>query len=305
MRVVPVARRRRIGALERQRRRLAVPFLLPALCVYGIFMIYPAATTFYIALTKWNGVTAPTWTGLDNFQRLTTDSAFGETLSHAVWFTVLGAAVLFPGAIFFAYVTQKIRFGRMYRFLILAPIALSVSTAALLWKLMLDVNFGAAPAFLRSLGLDRLGDLELLGNPSTALFVVVLATVWHGVGMWTMFFVAAIERVPPELLEAAALDGASAWGTFRHVVWPLIWDVTKTLLVLWVIQALQAFAFIIAMTNGGPLRSTEVIGTYIYKMAFTSREFGYAAAIAVVLFVAIVVLTTTSLAMSRRQKEAV
>lgn len=295
--------RSRPNLLERQRRRLVVPFLLPALVLYALFMLYPAVTTFYVALTKWDGVNAPEWAGAANFTRLTEDSLFSSTITHTIVFTVLGALVLFPAAMFFGYVTQRMRLGRVYRFLILAPVALSVTTAALLWKFLVDPNFGAVQSVLRAIGLDSLASVELLGRPSTAMLMVVLATVWHGIGLWMMFFAAAAERVPAELKEAATLDGATSFQVFRHVVWPLMWEVTRTLLILWMIQGLQTFAFIIAMTNGGPLRATEVIGTYLYKVAFASSEFGYAAAIAVVLFAAILVLTLLSQRLTRRESE--
>lgn len=295
--------RSKATVLERQRRRLVVPFLLPALALYGLFMLYPAVTTFYVALTDWNGVTAPEWVGLGNFERLATDSLFRDTISHTLWFTVFGALALFPAAMFFGYVTERLRFGRLYRFLILAPVALSVTTAALMWKFLVDPNFGALPTVLTSVGLDSLAGVEVLGRSGTAMAMVVLVTVWHGMGLWMIFFAAAFQRVPEELKEVATLDGATSFQVFRYVVWPLMWDVTRTLLVLWVIQGLQAFAFIIALTNGGPLRATEVIGTYLYKVAFASGEFGYAASIAVVLFGAILMLTLASQWATRRESE--
>jgi ABC-type sugar transport system permease subunit len=241
--------------------------------------------------------------GLANFRALASDTLFRSTISHTLLFTLLGALLLFPAAIAFAGLTQRIRGGRAYRFFILAPVALSVTTAALLWKFMLNPTFGPISAGLRAIGLDRLASVEWLGNTSTALLMVVIATVWHGVGIWMTFFAAALERVPIELREAATLDGASPWQTFRYVVWPLIWDVTRTLLILWLIQGLQTFAFILAMTNGGPLNSTEVIGTYLYQMAFTASRYGYAAAIAVALFLAILVLTLAVNRVTRRESE--
>jgi ABC-type sugar transport system permease subunit len=298
-----VVGRRQVGIVERQKRRLVIPFLLPALAVYGFFMLYPAFSTFYVAVTDWDGVRLPKFVGLHNFTQLASDEVFRSTIGHTITFTVLGALVLFPVALLFAVTTQHIAGGKLYRFLILAPVALSVTTAALLWKFMLNPAFGFIPAALRALGMDRLAGSEPLGQPSTAMLVVVAATVWHGVGIWMTLFAAALERVPPELREAATLDGASGLQAFRYVVWPLIWDVTRTLLILWLIQGLQTFAFIIAMTNGGPLRSTEVIGTYLYSVAFSETRYGYAAAIAIVLFFSILVLTLGVNRLTKRESE--
>ena len=179
--------------LERQRRRLVIPFLLPALLIYSTLMLYPAFTTFVVAFTDWDGVKVPAFLGFDNFQRLAQDDLFRDTISHTIWFTVLGAFMLFPFAIFFGYRHERLRFARGYRFFILAPVALSVTTAALMWKFLIDPNFGAIPRFFGAVGLDGVAKQEWLGEPSTAMLLVVIATIWHGIGLWMMFFVAAFE----------------------------------------------------------------------------------------------------------------
>jgi raffinose/stachyose/melibiose transport system permease protein/N-acetylglucosamine transport system permease protein len=301
---VPVQRRRRYGVVEQQKRRLIIPLLLPAAVLYGGFTLYPALTTFYVAMTSWNGISPDLpWAGFSNFRELTHDVQFRSTISHTALFVVLGAVILFPAAIFFAAVTYRIRFGKLYRFVILAPLALSVTAAALLWKFALDPNFGVVPKLLRAVGLSVMAHVQWLGDTRTAMLIIAFATVWQGIGLWVTLFAAAIERVPKELREAAALDGATGFRVFRSVVWPLIWDVTRTLLILWIIQGLQAFAFIIAMTNGGPLGSTKVIGTYLYDSAFNDSRFGYGAAIAVVLFVAILALSLAANRLTRRETE--
>lgn len=297
-------RRQRYTIVERQKRRLLIPFLLPALGLYLGFMLYPAFTTFYVSLTDWNGVTANLpYVGFRNFTELVHDDTFRGTILHTVLFTVMGAAILFPLAIFFAYVTHDRRFGKIYRFLILAPLALSVTTSALIWKFALDPNFGFVKNFFDAVGLHFLAQQQWLGDTRTAMLMIVLATIWNGIGLWMMLFAAAIDRVPQELRDAALIDGCGAFATFRYVVWPLIWEVTRTLLILWVIQGLQAFAFIVAMTNGGPLGSTQVIGTYLYGVAFSDSRFGYASAIAVVLFVAILVISLLMARATRRESE--
>lgn len=297
-------RGRRYGVVDRQKRRLVIPFLLPPLGLYAGFMLYPAFTTFYVSLTNWNGITANLpYVGFQNFRELAHDATFRSTIDHTVLFTVLGAAILFPLAIFFAYVTHERRLGRLYRFLILAPLALSVTTSALIWKFALDPNFGVTKSVFGALGLNSLARVQWLGNTNTAMLMIVLATIWNGIGLWMTLFASAIERVPQDLRDAALVDGASSFGTFRYVVWPLIWEVTRTLLILWIIQGLQAFAFIIAMTNGGPLGSTQVIGTYLYDSAFQDNRFGYASAIAVVLFVVILIIALVTARVTRRESQ--
>ena len=288
--------------INRQKRKLLVPFLAPALLLYGGFFLYPAAKTFYVALTSWQGVTTHmSFVGLDNFRALANDAVFRGTVANTFKFAILGAILLFPLSLFLAYATSEKLFGaRTFRFIILAPVALSVATAALLWKFILNPNFGLLNGLLGAIGLHTL-EKPWLGMTSTAMPAVVIATVWHGVGIWMIFFAAAITRVPVELKEAARIDGASSFAIFRHIVFPLIWDVMRILLVLWVIGALQAFAFIWAMTQGGPFNSTNVFGSYLYEVAFQESRWGYAAAIAVVMFFLILALTLFVTRLTRRE----
>jgi len=288
--------------LNRQKRKLLLPFLAPALLLYGVFFLYPAVRTFHVALTSWNGITPDLpFVGLDNFRELADDPIFRGTIRNTAVFTILGAIVLFPLALFLAFATSEKVFGaRTFRFIVLAPVALSVATAAILWKFALNPNFGLVNGLLGAVDLES-WSRPWLGMESTAMIAVVLATIWHGVGIWMIFFAAAISRVPQELKEAARIDGASSWRIFCHIVFPLIWDVTRILIVLWIIGALQAFAFIFAMTGGGPFNATNVFGTYLYNAAFVESRFGYAAAVAVVMFGLILCFTVIATRLTRRE----
>jgi ABC-type sugar transport system permease subunit len=292
--------RTRVGLMDRQRRRV-LWMLLPAVIIYALLMLYPALSTVWVAFTNWNGVTAPTYAGGSNFSELLHDSALKSAVTHTVQFVVIGGVILFPLAFFFAYATDGTKFGKTYRFFILLPIALSVTTAALLWKFALNPNFGFVDAFLRDVGLTSAGHFQWLGETSTAMLMVVLATIWSGAGIWMLFLASAMAQVSPELREAAALDGASRTQIFWLVVLPIVWPVTRSLILLWVIQAAQAFGFIVAMTGGGPLGSTQVIGTYLYSTAFTDNRYGYASAIAVALALVVLLISGVSQLLVRRK----
>lgn len=281
-----------------------LPMLLPALVVYGIFLFYPVITTLWVALTDWNGITAARMVGVDNFLELARDERLRSATVHTAQFVVLGGLILFPLAFYFAYSTEHVRLGRAYRFLILVPITLSVTTASLLWKFALNPNFGIVNPVLRHLGLSRLAETQWLGDTRTAMLMVVLATIWSGAGVWMLFLASAIAQVSPDLREAAALDGASRTRIFWNIVMPLVWPVTRTLILLWIIQAAQAFGFIVAMTNGGPLGSTEVVGTYLYKAAFNDYRYGYASAIAVALAALVLLVALVGRRIGRGPREA-
>ena len=137
--------------------------------------------------------------------------------------------------------------------------------------------------------------LPWLGEPNTALTAVIIASIWHGIGTWVLLIYAGLERIPPDLPAAARIDGANDWHVFRFITLPLLWEVLRILLVLWVLQALQAFAFIYVMTGpvsvGGPMNSTEVMATYVFKNAFVSFKWAYSMALATVMLLMIFVLS--------------
>jgi len=293
-------RRGKRGLVDRQRRRVLLPFLLPAVAIYGLFLFYPALSTFYVALTTWDGISAPIFVGMQNFMNLAQDPLLRLAALHTVEFVVIGGIILFPLAFFFAYSTERLRFAKLYRFFILAPVALSVTTAALLWKFALNPNFGFVDAFFRSVGLGGLGHVQWLGQTSTAMLMVIAATIWSGAGVWMLFVASAIQGVGPDVREAAAIDGASRFQILLRIILPLVWPVTRTLILLWMVQAAQAFGFVVAMTGGGPLGSTDVVGTYLYNTAFNDYRYGYASAIAVALVIVVVILASIAQRLSRR-----
>ena len=163
-----------------------------------------------------------------------------------------------------------------------------------MWKWIYNPTFGLINPALKAVDLEVLA-IPWMGEPATALTAIIIASVWHGIGTWVLLISAGIERIPPDLPEAAKVDGATDWQIFRYITIPLMWEVLRILLVLWVMQALQAFVFMYVMTGpvavGGPMGSTEVMATYVFKNAFTSYYWAYAMALATVMLIMIFVLS--------------
>lgn len=281
---------------QRSRRRLIVPFLLPQTILYVLFTFIPLLLTVWYAFTDWEGHGAtPRFVGLRNFAIILKDSVFLNAMKNSFYLVGVGGVLLFVPAIAMAWsLHEPIRGKRFFRFIILAPVVLSVSVAGLMWKWLYNPSFGLINPALRAVGLGALAK-PWLGEPRTALTAIIIASVWHGIGAWVLLLSAGLERIPPSLTEAARIDGANDWHVFRFVTVPLLWDVLRTLLVLWVMQALQAFAFIYVMTGpygaGGPLGSTEVMATYIFGNAFVSFKWAYAMALATAMMVMIFALS--------------
>lgn len=296
---------------QRARRKLVIPFLLPQVILYLVFMFAPLVMTVVYAFTNWQGFgMRKSWSfnGIANFRIILQDTLFRNAMKNSFFLVIVGGLLLFVPAMAMAWsLNQRIRGKRAFRFVILAPVVLSVSVAGLMWKWIYNPVLGLINPVLKTAGLGRLA-LPWLGEPNTALTAIIIASIWHGIGTWVLLLSAGLERIPPDLPEAAQVDGASDWQVFRHVTIPLMWEVLRVLLVLWVMQALQAFTFVFVMTGpvavGGPMGSTELMATYVFKNAFNDYKWGYAMALATSMLVMIFVLSSfTNRAMSRETVE--
>lgn len=281
-----------MNIIERQRRRLALPFLVVPCALLAAFFVFPLFQTIYLSMTDWYGTFQTTgWVGLQNYQDLWNDELFRSAVLNTLLYFVLSLVVLFPLALFIAWALLRTKGTRsFYQVAIFAPAVLSVSVAGVLWKFIYNPSFGLINTVLEAVGLGDLGR-PWLGDASTAMFGIVVAVIWHGIATWIILILAAMDRIPPELTEAASLDGASDFTVFVKVTLPLLWPVLSTLLVLWFIQSMQTFAFIYVMTGGGPHGATEVMATYMYRLAFEGRMFAYGSAMAIVMTAIVLVMS--------------
>jgi len=284
--------RPRPNIIERQRRRLALPFLVLPCALLGAFFVFPFVQTIYLSMTDWYGTFQTTgWVGLQNYTDLMGDVLFRSAIWNTMVYFGLSLVVLFPLALFIAWALMRTRGSRsFYQIAIFAPAVLSVSVAGVLWKFIYNPNFGLLNTALETVGLGWLSR-AWLGDTSTAMFGIVVAVIWHGIATWIILLLAGMDRIPTELNESASLDGASDWRVFRSITLPLLWPVLSTLLVLWFIQSMQTFAFIYVMTDGGPHGATEVMATYMYRLAFSGRMFAYGSAMAIIMTVIVLVMS--------------
>jgi ABC-type sugar transport system permease subunit len=281
---------------QQARRRLILPFILPQLVLYVVVMFVPLILTVYYGFTNWQGHGNPrTWVGLQNYDVLLQDGNFHNAIENSFRLAVFGGFMLFVPALAIAWALQQpLRAKRFFSFVILAPVVIAASVAGLIWKWIYNPSQGLLNPVLENIGLDRLA-VPWLGSPRWALIAIIVASIWHGIGTWILLISAGMDRIPPDLPDAAKIDGASDWQVFRNITIPLLWEVLRILLVLWVIQALQAFTFIYVMTGpvavGGPLGSTDVMVTYVYRVAFNDFKWAYGSAMATVMLLMIFVLS--------------
>ena len=290
------------------RRRFLLGALVPALVLHAVFVLSPYAQAFWLSLTDWTGVAGQArFVGADNYARLGGDALFLDALrNNAVMLAVVPAVTIAVG-LFLASMLHRggprSRSGRAYQIVYFFPQLLSLVVVAVLWSFVYNPNTGLLNSGLRAVGLGPLAR-SWLAEPNLALVAVMAVLVWSSVGFYVVLFSAAIDAIPRDLFEAAVLDGAGGWTTFRRVTLPLVRETVQVAFVYLGIAALDAFAVVQVMTvgPGGPDGATEVIGLSLYRNAFTYGKFGYASAMGVALFFATLTLAVFALRSGRRER---
>jgi multiple sugar transport system permease protein len=265
---------------------LVAPF---ALCQVVLFL-YPVWKTVMLSFTNAPLIGAGEWVGLDNYAKLLTDSLFLRATWQTFYFVLLTAL---PGTfIALGIALMIVRLRGWLQAAVLAlfflPYILPVTVVTTIWQWVLDLQFGIAQYAIEFFWGER---VSVFRSRGWAMPAVATVTVWWTNGFNILLFVAGLRQISPDLYESASLDGAGRWQQFRMITWPLIWPVTALVLTIQLIVQLKIFDQVYILTQGGPANSTYVLVQLIYRQAFQLNKGGYASAIAVFLFVIIVVLS--------------
>jgi multiple sugar transport system permease protein len=273
-------------------------FVAPAVVLIGIFGLAPIVWSAIMSFQANDLVSAPSWVGLANYQALAKDPIFMASVRHTLVYTALFVPISVAGSLLVAWaLNRKLRGVRFYRLAVFVPVVTSTVATGIIFLWLLDPVFGLVNYFLSLVGLPEQGFLQ---DTNQALVCIVLMTVWGWLGFDVIIYLAALQGIPQELMEAAQIDGAGKWSSFRNVVLPFLRPATLFLIVWSTISALQLFDEIYVTTRGGPLGSTTVIVYYLYQQAFQFFNAGYGAAIAYVLFLAILLITIIQLKVGGR-----
>jgi multiple sugar transport system permease protein len=273
-------------------------FVAPAVVLIGVFGLVPIAWSAIMSFQANDLVSAPSWVGLANYQALAKDAAFMASVRHTLVYTALFVPLSVAGSLLVAWaLNRKLRGVRFYRLAVFVPVVTSTVATGIIFLWLLDPVFGLVNYFLSLVGLPEQGFLQ---DPNQALLCIVAMTVWGWLGFDVIIYLAALQGIPQELMEAAQIDGAGKRSSFRNVVLPFLRPATLFLIVWSTISALQLFDEIYVTTRGGPLGSTTVIVYYLYQQAFQFFNAGYGAAIAYVLFLAILLITIIQLKVGGR-----
>lgn len=280
-----------LSKVKTQRRIFILLAVGPSLMGYLLFTLYPNALSIYYSFLEWNGISAPRFVGLDNYAYMLKDNYVWRALSHNLVLMITVPVLTVYISVILAYLlnNRKYRESGFYKVLFFLPNVLPIVVVALLWAFIYDGSFGMLNALLQAVGIDNNG-YYWLGDRSTALWALLPPFIWINVGLYNIIFLNAMKGIPDSLYEAATLEGASHMTKLFRITLPLINPIVRIGILFMTLGVFKGFELMLILTNGGPAGATEVIGLYMFNMAFgnASRSYGYASAIGMFLFVILV-----------------
>lgn len=284
-------------------------FMIPTLTFYTMFLAWPLVSGIYYSFFNWSGLSSNMeFVGLNNYLDLFKDKIYWNAFRNSFKFMLLLVPIQVSFSLFIAYLlnNEKLKGRSIYRTFIFLPV---VTTAAIVGIIMVFIWGAQGPVndlLLASNIIKR--PINFLGNPKFSLGTVVLISVWKDVGIYMIYWLAALQSVPKDLYEAANIDGAGRTTTFFKVVLPLILPIGGVITILCTITSLKVFDIIKTMTDGGPFFKTDVMGTYVYRMAFSSEmgmpRLGYASSAAIFYGISVICIGVALSKIKKRLKEA-
>lgn len=298
--------RRRVGRFSQRTQQrwkrylIAYLFILPALLLYVTFVLRPTLDVFVLSLYKWNGIAATRdWQGAANFAELVTDNIFWQALrNNLIWLVVILFFNVALGLLMAALLSMDIRVRVVFRLGYFLPVVQASIVTAMIWRWIYNPD-GLLNSTLHAVGLGGLAR-GWLGDFTWALPALAIAAGWASFGMSVVLLLAGMQGIDQSLYDAARVDGANYAQTFRYVTIPGLRNVITIVILLALIGAFQAFDIIWATTQGGPVRSTEMLATYMFKKGIMENQYGYGSAVAVVL--AIIILSFSILNIVLRER---
>ncbi|MBP1963403.1 carbohydrate ABC transporter permease [Paenibacillus aceris] len=274
----------------RRNRLTGYTFLLPNILGFLIFICLPVCASFLMSFTDWNGFGEIEFAGLSNYTRLWSDETFRISLLNSLLMTAVSVPVTLILAILAAVALNKgLRGVKIFRTAIFLPHITATIAVAVVWQLLYNPTMGPINGFLRSLGIDN--PPTWLASTHWALLSVIIVSIWHSIGYYMVLYLAGLQGIPKDLYEAAEIDGAGKVSQFRNITLPMLSPVIFFTIIMGIINSFKVFDLVYVLTKGGPGRSTHMLVYDIYYTAFQRFEYGYASAMAYVLFAIILVIT--------------
>ncbi|MCD1258305.1 sugar ABC transporter permease [Paenibacillus athensensis] len=280
-----------------------VLFTVPTLLLYLMFFLYPLLTSLRYGFTQWNGISHAQFNGLDNFVTALHDKYFWVAVKNNIYFILFSVFVQIPFILALALLISRVkRLSGFYKTTVFLPSILSTAVVGVLWSFVYHPEAGLLNKLLEAIGLSSWKHVWL-ADEATAFLSVLVTNAWQWIGFYVVLVLAAIFAIPKDILEAAEIDGAVGWKQAWAITVPLIRPVLIVIVLLSITGAMKALDIVFVMTNGDPYGITEVMATYMYKKAYRIGEYGYANAIAILIFVFTVILTLIFRFLTRKSEE--
>lgn len=273
--------------------RAALLFIAPAALGFVAFYLWPTIRGIYLSFTEFSLFGAPEFIGVENYTAIAQDALFWNSMKVTVWYVVLNIGFQTAIALGLAVLMHRLTTSGLIRGAILLPYLIANVVVALLWFWMLDYQIGIVNTLMDWVGLSR---IPFFGSEDWAIPTIAFVNVWRHMGYTALLIFAGLQTIPASVYEAAAVDGSSEWKTFWRITLPLLRPVLVLVLIVTVTGSFQVFDTVAVTTGGGPVNASRVIQVYIVERAFERSDFGYAAALSVVLFV---ILATVAWAQNR------
>lgn len=276
-------------------------FILPNFIGFAVLTLGPVLALFYLGFTSWNAFGQADWVGVENFRGLLTDATFHRALLNTGYYAVLHIPLTLAASLGLAMLLNtKLRGVAFFRTVAFFPYITSIVAIAVVWNMLFSPDAGVINQFLTFLGVDNPPGWTT--STDWSMPAVVIVGTWRYMGYYMLLFLAGLQAIPPELYEAARVDGASAIQRFWNVTVPGLRPTTFFITVMLTIESFKVFDLILVMTNGGPGISTLVLSQYIYRKGFEEHDFGYASAVAIVLFLICIVVTVVQFLINKRRE---
>lgn len=266
-------------------------FLAPVLILYILFVIVPAISSVYYSFTSWDGISPNVkFIGLANFTEIFTSARFGNALKNTIVLTLFISLLENFIALGLALLLDKLIFAKgFFRSVFYIPVLISGIVSGFIWKVMYNYNFGVINTMLRAMNLENLCQ-DWLGNPAHTLISIGVVLVWKGAGYYMVIYLASLQSIPKDVIEAAEIDGANGWHRFRNITMPLISSAFTINFTLSLIRDLKVFDQINVMTDGGPGFTSETMVYMLYKVGFNEGRQGFGTAVGLLLLFLILIL---------------
>lgn len=287
-------------AVNRGDKRIAFWFLLPTVLGLGLFCVVPILASIVLAFFRWDVISNPKWTGLDNFKSLFTDPTLRSAFMNTGGFVVATVVLQIGVALGLALLVQGKMPGWLrstLRSIFFFPIILSAASVSIIMSYLFNEQFGLVNTYLHDMGFGR---VPWFTNGFSAQVMITLIYVWQNAGFTFLLFLGGLAGIPQDVYEAASIDGATGWRKFVNITLPLLSPTMLVASVMAIIAALQIFDQPYVMTQGGPGNSTETVVMVIYQDAFGNLQFGTASAVGVVLTIVIMAVTALQFRLSNR-----